>query len=195
MFGINPPHWHLLFNHLPVVGSMFSVLLLLYALVRRNSELKRAALLSFVIVGIVTFASITTGGPAAKAIRGMPGVNSPMIREHAESANFAEICSYALGAVSILGLILALRNKRQTSNSANGHAYEAYRRDKEPPGWLMVITLVIGLLQVAIMMRTANLGGEIRHPEIDNDSLSHAVSLHVSHPAARVQGISSVASY
>lgn len=173
MFGINTPHWHLLFNHLPVVGGMFTTLLVIYALARRNSELKRAALFAWIVVAIVAFVSDQTGGPAAKAVRHLPGVNAAMIREHAESADYAGTISYVMGALGVAGLILAMRRKEVVIDKTNGHAYEAYRRHKEPPQWLMVIVLVVGLLQVAIMLRTANLGGEIRHPEINNDSLSH----------------------
>jgi hypothetical protein len=35
--------------------------------------------------------------------------------------------------------------------------------------------LIIGLVQVAAMLQTANLGGGVRHPEINNDSLMHMV--------------------
>lgn len=175
MFGINTPHWHLLFNHLPVVGGMFSTLLLIYALVRRNAELKRASLIAWIIVAIMAFASAQTGGPAARSIRGLAGVNGAMIREHSEAADFAAALSYAAGALSLLGLVLAFRRKDVVIDKTNGHAYEAYRRYKEPPSWAMIVVLVVGLVQVAAMMRTANLGGEVRHPEINNDSLSHMI--------------------
>lgn len=173
MFGINNPHWHLLFNHLPVVGGMFSALLLIYAMARRNAELKRTALLCWIVVAIMAFVADQTGGPAARSVRDLPGVNKAMIREHAESAEFAGILSYVMGGLGVVGLFLARRRKDVVIESANGHAVEAYRRYKEPPHWIMILALVVALVQVGVMLRTANLGGEIRHPEINNDSLSH----------------------
>jgi hypothetical protein len=183
MFGINLPHWHLLFNHLPVVGGMFSMLLLIYAMARRNAELKRAALLCWIVVAIVAFVSDQTGGPAARTVRDLPGVNKPMIREHAEAAEYAGILSYVMGGLGLVGLIMAARRKEIKLDTANGHAVEAYRRHKDPPQWLMLLALVVGLVQVFAMLRTANLGGEIRHPEINSDSLSRMIQSLPPHPA------------
>jgi uncharacterized protein YybS (DUF2232 family) len=41
-----------------------------------------------------------------------------------------------------------------------------FRHDKAIPNWLAVIVLVLSLIVFALMARTADLGGLIRHPEI-----------------------------
>ena len=45
----NAAHWHLVLNHLPVVGSMAALLLLAWALVRNTDDLKRTAAASLVM--------------------------------------------------------------------------------------------------------------------------------------------------
>lgn len=47
---MNAAHLHLALNHLPVIGSLFSALLLGWALLRSAYELKRAALGAVVLV-------------------------------------------------------------------------------------------------------------------------------------------------
>jgi hypothetical protein len=44
-----------------------------------------------------------------------------------------------------------------------------FRHGKPVPNWLAVIVLVLSLVVFALMARTANLGGLIRHTEIRSD--------------------------
>jgi hypothetical protein len=49
-----------------------------------------------------------------------------------------------------------------------------YRRDRPIPGWFTGLVLVLALLTTAAMTWTANLGGKIRHLEIQSESSNEA---------------------
>ena len=164
MSSITAAHWHLLFNHLPVVGDLFTVILLIYALIRNNAELKRAALIACIIVGITGFMADTTGGPAAQATRNLPGINRDDVRAHAQSADSALIAAEVLGALGIVGLVLALRKKEVAEITTNPRVWA--KTYKVPPSWVMILCLLLSLADAYLMLRAANLGGAIRHPEI-----------------------------
>ncbi len=161
MFGITPVHLHLLLNHLPVVGSIASVMLLLYAMLRRNAELKRTALLAFVITALTAFATDYTGDGAEHVARQIPGINRKLIEEHSDAGDAAMDVSIAAGAIALVGLILAWTKKgdEQTIGDYVQHHHE-------PKQWVIIATLVVGLISIYFVSVAAYKGGLIRHPEI-----------------------------
>ena len=162
MFNITAPHWHLLINHLPVVGIMASVLLLIWGLIRNSAELKRTALLTFVLVGILAFVANWTGDGASGVVRDIPGVNRQDIREHSSAADIATYISMGLAGIALIGLIGTWRKKEDTGVSTENYI----RHHKEPHKAFIIICLIVGLIDIYVLAWTANLGGEIRHPEI-----------------------------
>ncbi|HET6401160.1 MAG TPA: hypothetical protein VFH95_07145 [Candidatus Kapabacteria bacterium] len=163
MFGITPVHLHLLLNHLPVVGSIASVMLLLYAMARKNAELKRAALIAFVLTGLAAYATDYTGDGAEHVAKNIPGVERQKISDHADAGDTAMDVSLVLGAIALLGLILAWRKPggEQTIGDYVQH-------HKEPHKWIMIACLVIGLVDIYFVSIAAYKGGLIRHPEIQS---------------------------
>jgi hypothetical protein len=171
MFDLTPAHLHLLVNHLPVEGSVFGALLLLYAMIRNNAELKRTSLIVLVFVGITAFVADTTGGGAARIVRQIPGTDRKDITEHAKAAEFAKIMSGLTAAVALVGLIAAWRRKEKVQLvSTNGNetiANDYVRYHKAPHTPVVVLCLLLSLVSVSVLARVAYLGGKIRHPEID----------------------------
>jgi hypothetical protein len=143
---MNEPHLHLLVNHAPVFASVFAALLLVWALLRRTAEVKRLALAGVVVVGLATLPAYFTGEPAEHAVGHEQGIERKRIHEHEEAGEWALIGASIAGVVA-LGSLLAFRKK-------------------EPKTIVVVIVLLLDLWVVAIFARVANLGGEIRHPEI-----------------------------
>jgi len=143
---MNAPHLHLLVNHAPVFASVFAALILLWALVRRSADVKRLALASVVVLGLSTPLAYYTGEPAEHAIGHETGVERKRIHEHEEAAEWALIGASIAGVVALACLVV-------------------FRR-REPPMAAILIVLLLDLWTVAIFARVADLGGEIRHPEI-----------------------------
>jgi uncharacterized membrane protein len=147
---MNWAHIHLSLNHLPVVGTIFGVLLLLLAMVRKSEELKRVSLGVFVFTALLALPVYFTGEPAEKVVEHLPGVAEPLIERHENAALFVLLMAGGSGAVALAGLIL-------------------FRRVEKLPGWIVAATLVLSLATGGLMGWTANLGGQIRHTEIRAD--------------------------
>jgi len=171
MFDLTPTHLHLLVNHLPVEGGIFATVLLIYAMIRNNAELKRTSLILLVIVGITAFVADTTGGGAARVVRKIPGTERKNISDHAEAADFAKIMSGITAVVALGGLIAAWRRKEKVQIvNANGNetvVRDYVRYHKAPHTAVIVLCLLLSLVSVSVLARVAYLGGKIRHPEID----------------------------
>ncbi len=148
---MNGAHWHLLLNHLPVLGSAFGILLLLFAWVRKSDEIKKVSLGVFVLTAICAVPAYLTGEPAEEVAEHLPGVTHALIEHHEEAALLALSAAVATGIAALAGLFLS-------------------RKAKLLPIWLMLATLFLALATGGLMVRAANLGGEIRHTEIRTSS-------------------------
>ncbi|MGH6960319.1 MAG: hypothetical protein ACREE7_07550 [Dongiaceae bacterium] len=145
--GLNIPHLHLLLNHVPTVGGVAGLGLLLLALVRRNDHLMRAAFEVTFAVALVTLPVYLTGVAAGNAIEGMDGVAADAIRAHETAALYGFISMQITGFFAWLALWQSRRLPRPSRGSVGA-------------------VLLLSVLTVAVMARAATIGGEIRHPEI-----------------------------
>lgn len=144
---MNQAHIHLLLNHIPLIVAGVAALLLAFALVRKSAELKRVSLGLFVIAALITIPVYLTGEPAEEIVENLPGVSGPIVEQHESSALYTLIALEVLGVVSLAGLLI-------------------YRRAVELPKVVAVVTLGLSIVAVGLMAWTANLGGQINHPEI-----------------------------
>lgn len=138
---------HLMVNHLPVVGLIFSLMTVCYALYERSDGLKRWALILTVIVGLFAIPTFFTGEPAEEVVEELPGVSEKTIHRHEEAAELSFYVTEAL-AVTALGILLVYR-RRGVPRSA------------------MIAVLAASLVTGALLIRTSHLGGKIRHTEFD----------------------------
>jgi uncharacterized membrane protein len=144
---MNWAHLHLMLNHLPVVGSLFALGLLLYAILKRDAGLEKTCLGLLVAVALTALPAFLTGEPAEHAIEELPGVSEEAIERHEEAASLALAVALVTGAGALATLVVA-------------------RRSPAVPRRLVLVCAVLALVTVALMGRTANLGGHIRHSEI-----------------------------
>lgn len=139
-------HVHLVINHVPLLASVFGLLLLAWGLIRKSPEVQRAGLATFVVAALLAGATFLTGEPAEEAVEGLPGVSEAVIEQHEDAASFALGSMVVLGLVSLAGLLF--------------DRWALARR------WLVAAALLVSLVAVGLVGRTANLGGQIRHSEI-----------------------------
>ena len=139
------PHLHLMLNHVPVLGAVFGFLLLAYGVWLRNDTLQRAALWSFAIVALAAVPVYLTGEPAEEAVEHLAGTGTQMIEAHQEAALVSLIAIELLGVVALATLWLARGPWMRRAMNA---------------------TLAIAFATVGLMAWTANLGGQIRRPEL-----------------------------
>jgi len=64
------PHWHLILNHFPTVGTVIGLGLLLGSLYLGSQDLELAALVLLVVLGLVAIPTYVTGAAAAFALEG-----------------------------------------------------------------------------------------------------------------------------
>ena len=143
---MNPVHLHLLLNHLPVIGAVAGALLLALPLVWRSAPVVKLSLGFLAVVGAMSVLVYLTGEPAEETIERLPGFSEQLVNRHEDAALVATIVTATLGALAAGALII-------------------YRR-KAVPRWLTMLGLLGALGSGAVMGYTANLGGQIRHPEI-----------------------------
>ena len=170
---LSPTHLHLLLNHFPTIGFVIGLTLYVAALYANSDHLKQAALVIFVGVALITIPTYASGNAAQTAICvsdldspcADPAVSRPLIEAH-EGAAFASLAlMFVTGGFAWLGL------------------YQ-YRRLLRLPRWNAVLVLILALVTFVAVSRAANLGGEIRHPEIRVTQ----VAVDGGRPLARVVG-------
>lgn len=144
---MNPAHIHLALNHVPVVAVIIGVLLLGIGLGRHSADLVRAGLVTFVVAAVLTLPVFFSGEGAEDVVEDLPGVTEHLVEEHEEAGEAAAIAFAVLGVVALGVLVL-------------------YRRDDDVPQHAVLAALVVGLVVGVLMVRAANLGGQIRHTEI-----------------------------
>jgi hypothetical protein len=145
---MNAAHLHLLITHVPTMGALFGIGVLILAWFRRSEELKQTSLLFFLLAGAAAIPAYLTGAPAHDIVVKMPiPISRDMIDRHAEVAVLATVAALVLAGVALGGCAV-------------------WRRGKRLPAWFLVLTLLLALIASALMAWTADLGGKIRHPEI-----------------------------
>jgi hypothetical protein len=145
---MNAPHWHLAINHLPVMGVFLVMLLLGYALVRGRGELFGVSLGALVLLALATVPVFYTGQSADVALMDYTSdYDDKLIHLHEAAAKIAFIGIGILGMVALASLWFG----RKLPHVSRGVA---------------AIVFILALAETVLMARTANLGGNIRHPEI-----------------------------
>lgn len=149
---MNPTYVHLLLNHIPILGSAFGALLLLYAFMIKSNSVKDAALLAFIITALFTVPVFLSGEPAEESVESIAGISKAAIEEHEESAEVALWMMEALGVLSLITFVLR-------------------KKENELSGKLTAATLFFALIAFALMARTGSEGGKIRHTELTNGTI------------------------
>ena len=144
---MNAAHVHLVVNHIPLFAALFGGALLAFGLWKNEPALKSAGLVLGLIAGLSAFAAVQSGGRAEDIVEDLAGTNEVALEQHEEAAELTQWAAILLGVVSLVGLALPKdRGSMRTRVE-----------------WLAIALFVVTLAMVA---RTANLGGPIRHPEI-----------------------------
>lgn len=143
---MNPAHVHLALNHLPVILVPLAAVLIACGAWRKRIELTGAGLILLVAATLAAGAVYLTGEPAEEVVESMPNVMHAAIEEHEEAALPAALTVGLGGLLAVFALVTS-------------------RRREGAPRWAVPATILVALAASAMLARTANLGGQIRHPE------------------------------
>jgi len=174
---MNLAHIHLLLNHFPTVGMIIGLGLFLLGLVGKSEDLKRASLVVFLGIALLALPTYMSGNAAQemicvaqpKAPCTDPGVSKALIEKHEGAALLALVFMEITGAFAWLGL------------------WQARRTARFPRGTLAAVAL-FSVVTFGLMSQAANIGGEIRHPEIMSAQEAAAAQAAGEQPLGRAVG-------
>jgi len=121
--------------------------LFLLALISKSDDLKRASLGFFVCIALLALPTYTSGNAAAAHLTERPEATQAIILAHQTAALRGSILLELTGLIAWLGLW-------------------QFRRRGHPAIWMMPTVLFLALVTFGLMAQTANIAGEISHPEI-----------------------------
>ncbi len=174
---MNLAHIHLLLNHFPTIGTIIGIGLFLVGLMAKSNDLKRASLVVFLGIALITLPTYMSGNAAQEMIcKGQPkapctdpGVSKALIEKHEGAALLAFLFMEFTGAFAWLGLW-------------------KFRRAGRFPGAVLAIVALLSAITFGLMAQAANIGGEIRHPEIREALQAQVAQIEGELPLGRAVG-------
>src|SRR4051794_4272657 len=140
-------HVHLLLNHIPIIGTIIALGLLVFGIVSKSDDLKRVSYLILVGLALLAIPTYMSGNAAEKAIRNTQGVSKAFLQAHNDSAVLSLLVMELTGVFAWLGLW-------------------QYRRFAHSAKWNVGVVVALSFITFYLMSITGNTGGEIRHPEV-----------------------------
>ena len=98
---VNLVHLHLLLNHVPTIGTIVALGLLLLAFAKKSNELTRASLAIFFAIALVSLPTYMTGYSAQRALKDRPGISAPLVEQHQSAARFPGLDCFDSRAIAI----------------------------------------------------------------------------------------------
>lgn len=144
---MNDAHLHMVFNHFPIMGTIFGLGILITGVITKNNSIKNVSYVLFIIAAIFALLSMATGEGAEELVEEMPGIGHHIIHEHEEIAEKLALVLYVLGVVSIFGLYANIKNHSKAKLTS-------------------FIAVVIAVIGAVLAKSVGTSGGEIRHTEI-----------------------------
>ena len=144
----NPVHWHLLLNHIPILGTaLFAPFVLAWGMARRSRDVIHTGFVLAAVLAVLTIPVYLSGEPAEEQVESASWYNAPRAEVHEERAEAALIVELVTGGLAILGLWL----------SRGG------RPVRPATSWAVLFSLIVAAVLFGF---TAAAGGQIRHDEI-----------------------------
>ncbi|WP_461099477.1 PWWP domain-containing protein [Spirosoma luteolum] len=144
---MNDAHWHLLVNHIPIIGGLLATLILGFGLLRRSAPIIQLALGLLVCMSLGTVLTNLTGDEAEHYLRSIRALDEARFHQHEDASTLASIAMYLTGVAALLDLVWA--------------------RARRLP-WLPAVVFALALLTSGLMANVGRLGGLIMHKELQS---------------------------
>ena len=155
LIEVNGAHLHLVLNHVPTLGSVLALALLLLAMIRRQEALTHVALEVLFVIAVATLPVYVSGVAAQQELRNRPEISRSAMGLHQDAAIAGFVVIEFAGFAAWIAL------------------WQSRRRGRAARGLVPAATLLL-VVALALMASAATLGGEIRHPEIRSDVAASA---------------------
>ena len=159
---MNLTHLHLLLNHFPIVGTLIGGLVLVYGVFRNQSQAKIIGSMIIVIMTIIAIPVFFTGEPAEESVEHLQGISKSLIHEHEEAA---ELAIWVMGLAGLLSLASLFMHWKQSTWSNK----------------LFILAMLVAILSFFSMAWVGNLGGKIRHTELETTVSPSSIQLGTEH--------------
>ncbi|HET7711764.1 MAG TPA: hypothetical protein VFL80_07515 [Thermoanaerobaculia bacterium] len=144
---MNGAYLHLIVNHFPPIMAIASIIVLATGSVWRRGDVRRMGVLLVVLAAATSVPTYFSGEAAEELVEGLADANHAAIEPHEDAAKIAFGLMIAAGVAALAALFV-------------------FRAERELPAWAIAAILVLTLTATAAAIRTALLGGRIKHPEI-----------------------------
>jgi len=144
-------HLHLILTHFPIVGTIIGIGILAYGQIFKNLEIQKVALVTFVLMALLTIPVFLTGEESGETVENIAGISEQLIENHEE---LAEKAIWVMGLLAVLSLISLFAILKKLSFSKA----------------ITLITLIVSIVTFGLFAQVGNLGGQIRHSEIRTNS-------------------------
>lgn len=148
---MNAIHFHLLLNHIPIVGIIIGILILTAGFFLKNISVKRTALAVLFFSAITAIPAFLSGERAEHLAEDIPGIAHQLIEEHEEAA------AIFIWLIAVTGIL-------------SGAAFLLSFSKRKLLPILYVLVFLLAIASIAAAVQTGTSGGEIRHTEL-HDSL------------------------
>lgn len=148
---MNDAHFHLVVNHLPIVGILIGFLALLGAYALKSPQGKTIALGIFIFTALTAIAAFYTGKGAEGIVEKLPGVSETFIHRHEQQAELFLKMALLLGVTSIITLFLQFKRPLLAKYG-------------------LILVLLLSLVSLVLSKSVGTSGGEITHIEIRGDN-------------------------
>lgn len=152
---MNATHIHLLLTHFPIVGTLITSAIMVWAIVKNNPKFKDFAAGLVIVLAVSALVVNNTGESAEHTAKKIPGVTKDSIHTHEDAAKPALILTLVAGLACGVFLFFSLRKLPMRKS-------------------LFIACTVLTVLAFAAMARAGYYGGQIRHTEIAGGATSAA---------------------
>ena len=146
---MNLAHIHIVLNHVPSLGSIAGLLLLVAGIFKKNEAIKQFAYEVLVLMTMAILPTYISGAEAQRMVATNPSYSPGMIQLHQNLAMITLLTMTVAGMFAWFGIWEYRRHARSGSLTTSS-------------------TLISTMAAVALVLVTASIGGKISHPEIRN---------------------------
>src|SRR5215467_4461772 len=144
---MNLAHVHIVLNHVPSLGSIAGLLLLVAGIYKKDEGIKQFAYGVLVLITMAVLPTYITGAEAQRIVAKSPSYSAGMVQLHQNAAMITLLSMTAAGMFAWFGM------------------WE-YRRHSRSSSLTTMATLISTMAAVSAVLVTAYIGGKISHMEI-----------------------------
>lgn len=144
---MNAIYLHLILNHIPVLGTIFCLFFMLYAVISKNKQLQQIISFLLILISIISLPVFFSGHNAHETLEKLPEISKDAIENHENAALPALIAIEVTGVIALTSIIAS----KQFGQSSK---------------YLTTAVLALSIVSAFLLSKAAYTGGHIRHPEL-----------------------------